>query len=179
MPIIGAPSATLEIVHHERADDAFCFKSNSKYRFTLSWDEDYTEERSLEIRLYQIQVDSRNDPLENLLQPLEVLLIEDYNETRFEDVYYFSCFGDFLRHGWRKQNIRTGEYIEDNKNITKRGQPTYDGDISKLFRYGEQIRIMMGVEEMRPALEKHPTVQRLKNHTLWKHPTLDIDNSKD
>ena len=149
------------VTNREKTEDAACYKSDSKFGF--SFDE---KPRKLELRLVQTRTDQANDLLENLLMPLDVLLIERFEEKKVdyecEDVFYFTWDGDFLSHGWRvKSSEDSDDQTEDNKF-------TYDADRSKLFRYGEQIQKMIGDHEFHPTLENHPTVKRLKTHTLWK-----------
>jgi len=148
-----------ETIYHERSDDAFCFGSHYNSKFIFPDESPDSKERNLKLKFYQTQVDVSNDSLENLLMPLQVVLIEDDGRTVYEDVYHFSHEGDFFNHGWRKKPYANGEYEKESF--------TFDSDITKLYRYGEQIAEMMQGKIMAPALENHPTVRRLKTHTLW------------
>ena len=125
--------------------------------------------RKLELRLAQSEIDEDSDPLEILLMPLRVLLVEEVDEgggkvSGYEDVYFFTHEGDFFVHGWRQYGREPG------KAGKVYGTPGYqrDGDMKKLLMYGETIQDMIANHRLDHSLESHPTVQELKTHTLWK-----------
>ena len=140
-----------------------------------------SKNRVLELRLSQSEPDEDADIFDNLLLPLTVLLIEQMPgdipeelKKGFEDLYYFAYDGDFIRHKWR-------HFIVNHKRekiyfvVDPTGKKNYsndfekDEDPSKLFRYGEQIKSLLKDTILEHQYEIHPTVQGLKNHTLWKH----------
>ncbi len=142
---------------------------SSRATFTGEFEFDL-KKRRLELILSQTMPDEDADPFENLVLPLTVVLVELIPSSDsegpvegYEDIYSFSHDGDFMGHLYRSFTRPSG------------GHRTYtapnfaqDGDITKLYRYGEHIKDMMERRRLSHILEKHPSVQKLKTHTLWK-----------
>lgn len=129
-----------------------------------------SKERELELIISQSMPDEEADPFENIVLPLTVLLVEETEKDNspekdiYEDGYSFTLDGDFIGH-WYRESIRdkTGHRNSKSKIL-------HDGDISKLYRYGEAIKTMMENRALGSILKNHPTVERLRTHTLWKYP---------
>jgi hypothetical protein len=128
-----------------------------------------SRERDLELVLSHSMPDEDADPFENLVLPLTILLVEsigtDGNPAEkqgYEDLYSFTHDGFFMGHLHRRfirDSIGRRHYEQANFN--------QDGDITKLYRYGEAIRDMIGEKRLEYPLENHPTVRKLRTHTLW------------
>ena len=155
IPIIG-PAGYPGVRYNDRTEDAACFEFDS----TLSFNYEGIE-RKLELELLQTRIDGANHPYVNNTMPLEVLLIEEFQEDgvphRYEDVYYFTHDGDFMNHLYR--GGPSGEFNEERDRFTP------DQDMSKLHNYGKQIQRMLRGHQLHPSLEEHPTVKRLKDPT--------------
>ena len=145
--------------NREMTHDATCFEFTASLKFTFPPEGQDARNRVLELRLIQPKVDLSRTSFE---LPLEVFLTEDDGERVYEDTYYYDIEGDFLRHCYRIKNKATGRY--DRKTTTK------DANRSKLRRCGPQIKDMMKDQTLRLPLEMHPTVQKLKTHSLYNTP---------
>ena len=126
--------------------------------------------RHLELVLAQTNPDEDADPFENLVLPLKVLLVEkeDYEGGKevHEDLYTFTPDGDFMGHCYRNSHRdSTGKRVFESPGFK------HDGDITKLYRYGEVIQQMMQGRRLGRVLDEHPTIQRMKAHELWKYPS--------
>ncbi len=153
------------IRYHERFTRGAYFESSGSFVFPEIGPD--STKRRLELRLAQSETDEDSNPLDILLIPLKVLLTEEVEEngkiSGYEDIYFFTYDGDFFVHGWRKYRREqgTGKIY---------GSQAYvrDGDMKKLLIYGEAIQQMLAGRRLDHSLDVHPTVQRLKDHTLWK-----------
>lgn len=125
--------------------------------------------RDLELVLSQATPDDEADPFENLVLPLSVLLVEQIPVTNhpgaflgYEDLYVFTHDGYFMSHMHRQFKRENSARHYSSSHFAQ------DGDISKLYRYGEIIKDMIGDAIMGHTLDTNPTVEKLKTHTLWK-----------
>ncbi len=127
-----------------------------------------SRKRQLELIISQAMPDEDADPFENLVLPLKVLLVEIIDSQNlgeaegYEDLFMFTHDGDFMGHLYREFRKDT----DGRKNYPSKSF-MQDGDISKLYRYGETIRNMMDGRNLGYVLDNNPTVRRLKEHTLW------------
>jgi hypothetical protein len=149
--------------YRERRSDL----SSVKFRGQVTID---SIRRDLQLILAHSLPDEDSDPFENLVLPLKVLLVElfeadgeSHERAGYEDLYLFTNDGDFMSHLYRRfTRDRAGVDHYNAANFTP------DADISKLFRYGETVRDMIGTRRLDYPLQNHPTVGKLRTHTLWK-----------
>ncbi|MBS3078994.1 hypothetical protein J4218_02645 [Candidatus Pacearchaeota archaeon] len=144
---------------------------SSRATFKGSTDFD-SKKRDLELVIVRSMPDEEGDAFENLVLRLTVLLVEEMPSNQdpkarvgYEDVFSFTHDGDFMGHNYREFTRNSqGERSYPSKGFKQ------DGDVSKLYRYGEAIRDMIKKRSLGPILDEHPIVQRLKEHALWKYP---------
>lgn len=161
--------AALPCSYREAEEHFQSFKGHISYFFPE--EKKNSVKRDLELHLSQLEIDDDSDALDILTRPLTILLIEEVPQESsshvegYEDVYYFTHDGDFIRHGWRKFEIDSA--TKRKTYIQKKYE--YDGDPQKLFQRGEKIKEILQGRILHNSLADHPTVQGLISHTLWKH----------